>query len=462
MNIETLEGITLQPSSRHCLTSLVARSTLLCLPTTLLSVTTGQDQQSKELCSTQVCISATVFSKDPKNIEFSLYSKVPVGWLGIGIGGSPNSMPGNDIALCWPNATGNGALISHRSATVNGAPTPLAAGVSFKVQQAKSGLTSSNKDFACTFKRPLNLTTAPIPATATSLNVIFAVGLQAVRPATNGDPQQAAIQRHTYTGHGALTIQRKDGLSSDPNNTVTPPPQTNPGTNPGSEQDEILAAERLYQQLVKAHGILMTIAFLLIFPSGAIIVRFFGHLQHVFRWHRPIQVTGFLTVIAAFCCILVAVYKTPEGPPPLNESTHSILGVALLCALILQITFGIYIFHTFNPSVDLQKAFHRVTTMIHRLWGYSILIGGVIQVKLGLDRYGMWPTGKETIWYVFYVWIAAFAAIFVLGSLVKFVRRPKGETNKGDYNHEDSKHQNNNRQRGIEEDQYELQQHRQH
>jgi len=85
----------------------------------LLSMTTGQAQQSQELCSAQMCISATIFSADTNTIEFSLFSMIPVGWLGLGIGGDPKGMAGNDLAICWPNTTGSGAVISQRSATEN-------------------------------------------------------------------------------------------------------------------------------------------------------------------------------------------------------------------------------------------------------------------------------------------------------------------------------------------------------
>ncbi|KAF9310987.1 hypothetical protein BGZ91_006941, partial [Linnemannia elongata] len=160
----------------------------------LLSMTTGQAQQSQELCSAQMCISATIFSADTNTIEFSLFSMIPVGWLGLGIGGDPKGMAGNDLAICWPNTTGSGAVISQRSATENGEPSVLTDTVAFQVHQNKSGLSSSNLDFTCTFSRPLNLATAPIASTATSINVIYAIGLQTA--SGSGDPQYTKIQKH--------------------------------------------------------------------------------------------------------------------------------------------------------------------------------------------------------------------------------------------------------------------------
>ncbi|KAF9202871.1 S-methyl-5-thioribose-1-phosphate isomerase [Haplosporangium sp. Z 27] len=406
--------------------------------TTLLSIASGQTQQSSQLCSNQVCISATIFSKNPNTIEFSLFSRIQVGWLGVGLGGISNGMSGNDLALCWPNANGTGAVISQRSATKNGAPSPLAS-VAFKVQQPKSGITSSTKDFTCTFSRPLNLSTSPIAATATSVNVIYAVGLKPVKDAANGNPQQAMIQQHTYTGHGTLMIQRKEGSSSDTNNTVTAPPPTQGSsgnsTSDDSGSDQALAAEILYDKLVKAHGILMSLAFLILFPTGAIIVRFFSHLHHVFRWHRPIQVTGFLFVIGGIACIITAVYQSPDGPPAITETTHALLGVIIFTALVLQISFGIYIFHAYNPTADAQKPIHRVFTWVHRGWGYTVLILGFIQVKLGLVLYGMWPEGTEAIWDVYYIWVILLAMVIVVGSIVKSLKQRNVKLQDESHNH---------------------------
>ncbi|KAI9241548.1 MAG: hypothetical protein BYD32DRAFT_448578 [Podila humilis] len=370
--------------------------------TTLLSPTTSQAQQSQELCSAQMCISATIFSADTNTIEFSLFSMIPVGWLGLGIGGNPTGMAGNDLAICWPSTTGNDAFISQRAATNNGQPSVLTDTVAFQVQHNKSGLSSSNMDFTCTFSRPLNLATAPIASTATSINVIYAIGLQAV--SGSGNPQQAKIQQHAFTGHGALNIQRKQGASSDANNSVTPAPGTGGsgsmnGSTLQSELDKMLADERIYNLLVQVHGILMTIAFLFIFPMGAILVRFFSHLHHVFRWHRPLQVSGFLIVIAAFACIFIAAYKSPQGPPKISASTHAEFGVILVTAMVLQICIGIFIFHTFDISrADRPRLRLVITTWMHRFWGYIVLIGGLIQINLGMTLYGMWPTGQEAVW----------------------------------------------------------------
>ncbi|KAF9118068.1 hypothetical protein BGX30_004853, partial [Mortierella sp. GBA39] len=343
--------------------------------------------RSQELCSAQICISASIFSADTNTIEFSLYSKIPVGWVGLGMGGNSVSMDGNDLAICWPSLTGSGAIISQRSARNNGQPSILTETVAYQVQQNKSGLTPGSLDFICTYSRPLNLSTAPVAPTATSINFIYAIGLQLVSGSSN--PQQAKIAKHAFTGNGVLNIQRRQGASSDPNNTITQP--LGGSMNSGSAQSEMakmLKDENIYETLVQVHGILMTLAWLFIFPTGAILVRFFSHLHHVFRWHRPLQVTGFLFVIIAIVCIVAGAYISPQGAPPVSASTHAELGVVVSVALVLQVVIGIYIFHTWDITrVDRPRLRLVITTWMHRLWGYAVLSVGLYQTYLGLVLY---------------------------------------------------------------------------
>lgn len=167
----------------------------------------------------------------------------------------------------------------------------------------------------------------------------------------------------------------------------------------------------------------MTVAFLFIFPMGAILIRFFSHLHHIFRWHRPLQVSGFLIVTAAFACIFIANHKSPQGPSPISASTHAEFGVILVVAMVLQICIGIFIFHTFDISrVDRPHLRLVITTWMHRFWGYAVLIGGLFQINLGMTLYGMWPTGQEVVWYVYDAWVAILVATFVLGSAFKWWR----------------------------------------
>ncbi|KAG0376126.1 hypothetical protein BGX24_008256 [Mortierella sp. AD032] len=385
-----------------------------------LALTTTLVQAQQQLCSTQLCITATVFSKESTIIEFSLSAQIDsIGWVGMGIGGQAGGMAGNDLAICWPNSAG-GAVISQRAAIRNGTPSAPAATPAFKVQAPKSGLVASR--FTCTFSRPLNLATSPIAATATSVDIIYAVGLRPVVPGAGGDPQKATLQAHSFVGTGTLTIVKKEGTSAgnkgdggNATKTGTVPGAThtpgvggnNGGTSPSTE--ELLRAQDQIETLVKVHAVMMALAFLLIFPLGASLVRFFCHLQHVFKWHRPIQATGFLTVITAFGCILAAIAKSSSlnNNAPIVYSTHA----------------------KYDPTKTRQSAVVRIPTWVHRCWGYAVLITGLVQVYLGMKQYGMWPTGKEVIWYLYYVWVAVLVAgVFVLGSILKCVgdRRKDG------------------------------------
>ncbi|KAF9584514.1 S-methyl-5-thioribose-1-phosphate isomerase [Lunasporangiospora selenospora] len=334
------------------------------------------------------------------------------GWIAVGMGGSPSAMTNNDLAICWP--LNSRAVISRRMAPRNTLPTAVAGPVPFVVQAPKSGFLTSANQFTCTFSRPLNLTGSPIATTATSINVIYAMGLVPVQGGDN--PQAAALRKHAYTGMGSLPIQRKDGSSTDSVGNPSPMPE-NPGSpNPGTgSPEDVIANQELGARLIRAHGVMMALTFLLILPLGALLVRFFGHIQKVFRFHRPVQVTGFLLALAAFICAIVAVSKTPRSH--FSASGHAILGLVIICAMVIQVALGVFIFMTFNPNRDPPS--YVVPTWMHRLWGYSVLIVGLVQVHMGISLYGEWPTGREGVWIAYYVWIAVVGAIFIFGSFIK-------------------------------------------
>ncbi|KAF8947823.1 hypothetical protein BGZ47_007747 [Haplosporangium gracile] len=407
----------------------------------LLALAALSTAQAQQLCSPQLCITATVFSKESTTIEFSLSAQIDsVGWVGMGIGGLAGGMAGNDLAICWPaNAAGTGAIVSQRSATMNGPPSALVTPPAFKIQVPKSGFitAATPKRFTCTFSRPLNLATSPIAATAASVNIVYAVGLKPVVTSAGEDPQKATIQEHTFTGSGSLMIVKEEGSSAGdgtvtktsavPGATHTPGPATGTGGNGGGgsmspSTEEFLRTQEQIDTFIKVHAVMMALAFLIIFPLGASLVRFFCHLQHVFKWHRPLQSTGFLTVLAAFGCILAALAKSSSlnNDAPIVYSTHAIVGFVLVGALVLQVLVGFFIFTKYDPTRTRQAAIIRIPTWVHRCWGYTVLITGIVQVYLGMKLYGLWPTGKEVVWYLYFAWVVVLVVgVFGIGSLLK-------------------------------------------
>ncbi|KAF9140355.1 hypothetical protein BG015_001697 [Linnemannia schmuckeri] len=408
----------------------------------LLALAALSTVQAQQLCSPQLCITATVFSKESTTIEFSLSAQIDsVGWVGMGIGGQAGGMAGNDLAICWPaNTAGTGAIVSQRSATMNGSPSALATPPAFKIQEPKSGFitAATPKRFTCTFSRPLNLVTSPIASTAASVNIIYAVGLRPVVAGAGGNPQKATIQVHTFTGSGSLNIVKKEGTSAGngtvtktsavPGATHTPGSGTGSGGNGGGgstspSSEELLRTQEQIDTLIKVHAVMMALAFLIIFPLGASLVRFFCHLEHVFKWHRPVQSIGFLTVLTAFGCILAALAKSSSlnDDAPIVYSTHAIVGFVLVGALVFQVLVGFFIFTKYDPTRTRQAAIVRIPTWVHRCWGYAVLITGIVQVYLGMKLYGLWPTGKEVVWYLYYAWIVVLVVVvFGIGSLLKF------------------------------------------
>jgi hypothetical protein len=154
---------------------------------------------------------------------------------------------------------------------MNEPPSAPATPPAFKIQTPKSGFitTATPKRFTCTFSRPLNLATSPIAGTATSVKIIYAVGLSPVVAGAGGDPQKASIQQHTFTGSGSLQIVQKEGTSAGGtgNGTVTgtnaaPGATHTPGKGTGGNGrgstspsiEELLRTQDQINTLIKVHG----------------------------------------------------------------------------------------------------------------------------------------------------------------------------------------------------------------
>ncbi|KAF9186167.1 hypothetical protein BGZ50_002608 [Haplosporangium sp. Z 11] len=128
---------------------------------------------------------------------------------------------------------------------------------------------------------------------------------------------------------------------------------------------------------------------------------------------------------------VVRLTKPPWSKTHFTSSRHATFGLIIICAFVLQVCIGVFIFHTFDSNHD-PKEIH-ILTWMHRLWGYAVLTCGLAHVYFGMDAYGIWPGGKETVWILYYVWVAVLRAVFLGGSVMKLlVHRKDNKNGQGD------------------------------
>ncbi|KAF2865283.1 hypothetical protein BDV95DRAFT_260925 [Massariosphaeria phaeospora] len=129
-----------------------------------------------------------------------------------------------------------------------------------------------------------------------------------------------------------------------------------------------------HQKMVVAHGILAALAFVILFPAGAIAIRL-GSFRGAIWFHAAFQGFAFVVYIIAFG---LGAYLANELS--LLDSSHPSIGIAVFVLLIFQPILG-FLHHSFF------KKYHRRTVWSHaHLWlGRFVITLGIVNGGLGFD-----------------------------------------------------------------------------
>ncbi|KAK2760332.1 hypothetical protein FQN54_002400 [Arachnomyces sp. PD_36] len=140
------------------------------------------------------------------------------------------------------------------------------------------------------------------------------------------------------------------------------------------------SAEILYQDLhlvpkfAKAHGIVMGVAFVIILPLGAILVRLLKFKGAVWV-HVACQLIGWVLMLAG----LATGIKVGKILDRLHNNGHTILGTIVVVLLLLQPFIG-FIHHRRFMATQKRTAW----THLHVWYGRVLIILGMINGGLGL------------------------------------------------------------------------------
>jgi hypothetical protein len=129
------------------------------------------------------------------------------------------------------------------------------------------------------------------------------------------------------------------------------------------------------QKVLIAHGVLASLAFVLLFPIGSILIRL-GSFRGAWLVHGLFQLFAYLVYIAAFG---IGVWMVNQAPAQINllHSYHPIIGIILFVLLFFQPIMG-YIHHL------KYKKYQRRT-----IWSYGHLWLGRIGITLGMINGGL-------------------------------------------------------------------------
>ena len=201
--------------------------------------------------------------------------------------------------------------------------------------------------------------------------------------------------------------------------------------------DQIVRTKTPAYNAVLAHGVLMSVAWGIVFPLGATAPRFWKRHSWWFQAHRGLQLLGGVLTLVGFVMIVIA---TPSGSH-FSHEPHRLVGLVLCVALLAQLVSGVVRPHKAahkeeQDEEDEEKKKQKtkreggwsrraIWKVGHAVLGLLLLVLGVYQLVSGSQWSGYeWLAG---------VWGSGFLAVFLLtlGSAVHSCCRPGGGTGTG-------------------------------
>ena len=170
--------------------------------------------------------------------------------------------------------------------------------------------------------------------------------------------------------------------------------------------------------LLRLHGILMWIAFGVLFPIGVLLGRFLPKTETKTYWfaiHRFVQSLGGLCMMTAVVLIVIDHFQRRDGHSVMKN--HGAFGSAMIAITSVQIILAIFV----RPSSD--NDWRGLWLLGHLLFGYTIVIGGFISVSFGFNEYLDNVEQMSLISALSYVHLVIIGALSMLFLALTFARQ---------------------------------------
>ncbi|EEY18777.1 conserved hypothetical protein [Verticillium alfalfae VaMs.102] len=354
----------------------------------------------------QVAVPETAASAGTGNLYFQISAPESYAWIGLGTG---TRMSNSNMFLMYQDGSGNVTISPRRASgqvmpqvTTNGAQLELLAGsgVSNGVMTANvrcsncaswSGgsmpLGSSSSNWIAAWRRGSAISSTNLNAPISQHDSETSFGL---------DLTQATVAEDTnpFAGSAAPTTGGNTGNSNTGGNTggITAPASS------GLAGPNVLLA----------HGVIMTIVFVAMYPIGSILMPMLG------KWliHAGWQIIAFMLMWAGFG--LGVVYGNDHGY--LFKQTHTILGT-VVCALLVAQPFLGLVHHMHYKKHQMRGA----VSHSHIWFGRIVLLLGIINGGLGMQL-----ASSSTTWIVAYSVVAGIMAVLYVLAIWLKSRRTGG------------------------------------
>ncbi|XP_043698449.1 cytochrome b561 and DOMON domain-containing protein At3g61750 [Telopea speciosissima] len=176
-----------------------------------------------------------------------------------------------------------------------------------------------------------------------------------------------------------------------------------------------------FDGLKRNHGILGTIGWGVLLPTGTIIARYYKHRDPLWYYlHVSIQFVGFIFGLAA-----VVAGKVLYGKLHANVSTHRGIGIFVLVLSILQIM-------AFFIRPDKDSKIRKFWNWYHHWFGRFALFFGVLNIALGIQNGGagnFWVVGYWVLVAVLLIIVVILEVVLRMGMYQKTVDPPAFQMN---------------------------------
>ncbi|KAJ5281769.1 hypothetical protein N7478_007141 [Penicillium angulare] len=295
-------------------------------------------------------------------IYFQMNSTKRIEWFALGQG---DHMAGSNMFVVY--TSGNSVTVSPRSGVGHSQPlyNPAAQITVMNGSGVDGPMVTAN--IQC--DNCLHWGTASMDPTSSSSTWIWGVRYG---PPLNTKKLSANILQHDIMGVDVVNLKNATGPTGD--NSFADLVSINPNPNPDYPfQESEFHAKKI------AHGALMIIAFVLLFPLSALILHLYSS-SNVVTIHGGLQLFALVVSIAG-----LALGISMAQQVHILDSYHIIIGIFVIASLTL-----------FQPAMGLlQHRYFRKTggkgpfAYIHRWFGRIMIILGVINVGLGFKLTGV-------------------------------------------------------------------------
>ncbi|KAF7955449.1 uncharacterized protein EAE97_000708 [Botrytis byssoidea] len=323
--------------------------------------------QNVSYCTGEVCfavnIPASTASSGSGDIYIQMSGPDTMSWIGIGQG---SAMSGANIFVMYADSTGSNVTISPRLGighvepnSDTSAQVTLLDGSGIINGQMIANFRCSNCD---------RWSGGSMSFTDSSSAWIWAHKTGAALSSNSVD---ADIDFHDAYGVASLNLQTATGgASTNPFLTagsVSTPSQTSSGAS-----DAAIGPSDISRVTI-AHGVLGSLAYVILLPSGAIAIRILN-FRNLLWLHAGWMVGAYLIVLASLGMgVWIAHMSNLLG------SAHSIIGLVVAGCLLLQPITGLI-----HHMLYKRRGGPNVATYPHVWWGRAVITLGIINGGLGL------------------------------------------------------------------------------